>query len=78
MNIYSDRIDHLRKLMAEEGIDVYYIPMSDCHNSEYVGDHFRCIEFISGFSGSAGHVVVTKEEAGCLCSKPGKRKGAWV
>lgn len=63
MNIYSDRIDHLRKLMAEEGIDVYYIPMSDCHNSEYVGDHFRCIEFISGFSGSAGHVVVTKDEA---------------
>ena len=63
MNIYSDRIAHLRKLMAEEGIDVYYIPMSDCHNSEYVGDHFRCIEFISGFSGSAGHVVVTKDEA---------------
>ncbi len=63
MNIYSDRIDHLRKLMAEEGIDVYYIPMSDCHNSEYVGDHFRCIEFITGFSGSAGHVVITKDEA---------------
>lgn len=63
MNIYSDRIAHLRKLMEQEGIDVYYIPMSDCHNSEYVGDHFRCIEFISGFSGSAGHVVVTKDEA---------------
>lgn len=63
MNIYSDRIAHLRKLMQAEGIDVYYIPMSDCHNSEYVGDHFRCIEFITGFTGSAGHVVVTMDEA---------------
>ena len=51
MNIFSDRIGQLRKLMMKEGIDVYYIPMSDCHASEYVGDHFRCIEFLTGFSG---------------------------
>ncbi|MBR2696527.1 MAG: aminopeptidase P family protein [Parasporobacterium sp.] len=63
MNIYSDRINHLRKLMKAEGIDVYYIPMSDCHDSEYVGDHFRCIEFLTGFSGSAGHVLITMDEA---------------
>ena len=63
MNIYSDRIGQLRKLMKAEGIDVYYIPMSDRHSSEYVGEHFRCIEFITGFSGYAGHVVVTQKEA---------------
>lgn len=63
MNIFSDRIDQLRKLMRKEGIDVYYIPMSDFHASEYVGDHFRCIEFMTGFSGSAGHVVVTRDQA---------------
>jgi len=49
--------------MMEFGIDVYYIPMSDCHNSEYVADHFRCIEFMSGFTGSAGSLVVTADEA---------------
>ena len=63
MNIYSDRIDQLRKEMKAAGIDVYYIPMSDCHASEYVGDHFRCIEFMTGFSGSAGHVIITAQEA---------------
>ena len=63
MNIYSDRISQLRKLMKKEAIDVYYIPMSDCHASEYVSDHFRCIEFMTGFSGSAGHVVITQKAA---------------
>lgn len=63
MSEVKERIEQLRKLMAQAGIDVYYIPMSDCHNSEYVAKHFRCIEFISGFTGSAGHVIVTKDEA---------------
>lgn len=63
MNMHSDRIAKMRKLMKADGIDVYYVPMGDCHASEYVGDHFRCIEFLTGFSGSAGHVVITMEEA---------------
>ena len=63
MNQTTERIQRLRNKMAEAGIDVYYIPMSDCHNSEYVADHFRCVEFISGFTGSAGSVVVTQEGA---------------
>lgn len=49
--------------MAQAGIDVYYIPMSDCHNSEYVAAHFRCISFLTGFTGSAGHVIITKDQA---------------
>ena len=63
MNINSDRINHLRKLMKAEGIDLYYVPMSDCHDSEYVSDHFRCIEFLTGFSGSAGHVLISMDDA---------------
>ncbi|MBQ9030854.1 MAG: aminopeptidase P family protein [Parasporobacterium sp.] len=63
MNCYQERIQRLRAGMREAGIDVYYIPMSDCHNSEYVAAHFRCVEFISGFTGSAGSVVVTRERA---------------
>ena len=49
--------------MKDAGIDVYCIPMNDCHNSEYVSPHFRCVEFISGFTGSAGTVVVTQDHA---------------
>lgn len=50
--------------MKEKGIDVYVIPSSDYHQSEYVGEHFKSREFISGFTGSAGTVVVTENEAG--------------
>ncbi|HEH6924738.1 TPA: aminopeptidase P family protein, partial [Clostridioides difficile] len=44
--------------------DAYMIPSSDNHQSEYVGDYFKSREFISGFNGSAGTVIVTKDEAG--------------
>lgn len=60
----SQRIEALRVCMREEDIDMYYIPSNDFHSSEYVGDFFKCREFISGFDGSAGTVVVTLEEAG--------------
>ena len=50
--------------MKEKGIDVYVIPSSDYHQSEYVGEYFKTREFISGFTGSAGIVVVTEDEAG--------------
>lgn len=60
----SQRIGALRKRMREENIDMYYIPSNDFHNSEYVGSFFKCREFISGFDGSAGSVIITMEEAG--------------
>lgn len=50
--------------MKEKGIDMYVIPSSDYHQSEYVGEYFKSREFISGFTGSAGMVVVTEDEAG--------------
>lgn len=63
MNI-KERVQALRELMKQNQIDAYMIPSSDFHESEYVGEYFKAREFISGFTGSAGTVVVTTEEAG--------------
>ena len=60
----NDRLKKLRTIMSEKGIDVYLIPTSDFHESEYVGAHFKCREFLTGFTGSAGTAVVTQKEAG--------------
>ena len=64
-SINRDRIDLLREAMKREGIDAYMIPTADYHNSEYAGDYFHTREFFSGFTGSAGTLVVSMEEA-CL------------
>lgn len=61
----DQRIEALRKLMREKKINAYYIPTSDFHNSEYVGDHFKARAYMSGFYGSAGYLLITEEEA-CL------------
>lgn len=60
----TEKIENLRKLMAEKNIDAYMIPSADYHNSEYVGEHFKEREFITGFTGSAGTAVITKDRAG--------------
>lgn len=60
----KERVQNLRKLMKEKGIDAYIIPSADAHQSEYVAEHFKCRQWISGFTGSAGTVVVTLDEAG--------------
>ena len=64
MNIINERVSALRTLMKEKGIDMYYIPTSDYHDSEYVNPFFRGRAWMSGFTGSAGTLIVTKEEAG--------------
>ena len=58
------KLEKLRSLMAEHGIDYYVIPTDDFHASEYVGDYFQAREYISGFTGSAGTLLVGKEFAG--------------
>lgn len=63
MNI-SDRIHALQGMMKEKNIDVYIVPSSDNHQSEYVGSYFKCREFITGFTGSAGTAVITQTDAG--------------
>lgn len=50
--------------MKEKGVDLYIIPTTDFHGSEYVNDYFKCREYVSGFTGSAGTLVVTQEWAG--------------
>jgi Xaa-Pro aminopeptidase len=54
----------LRQAMAAKGVDYYLIPTDDFHSSEYVGEHFTCRSYVSGFTGSAGTLVVGKDWAG--------------
>jgi Xaa-Pro aminopeptidase len=62
--VITERISKLRVLMAEKGMDAYIIPSADNHQSEYVGEHFKARAYMTGFSGSAGTAVVTKDKAG--------------
>lgn len=59
-----ERVDALRQKMQERDIAFYIIPSADYHQSEYVSDFFKARAYISGFSGSAGTVVVAKDQAG--------------
>ena len=54
----------LRERMQAERIDAWLIMTDDFHGSEYVGDYFKCREYISGFTGSAGTLLVLKDHAG--------------
>ena len=58
------QIEALRREMKAEGIDAYIIPTTDFHGSEYVNEYFKCREFLSGFTGSAGTLLVTDNWAG--------------
>lgn len=60
----KDRVEKLIQLMKENKMDAYIIPSFDAHQSEYVADHWKCRQWISGFTGSAGTVVITLEDAG--------------
>lgn len=64
MNIYSERIGMLRAQMAENGWDAVIITGSDPHASEYVASRWRQVEWLSGFTGEAGDMVVTPDHAG--------------
>lgn len=59
----NERLSKLRALMSDRGITAYIEPTSDPHQSEYVADHYKGRSWISGFTGSAGIVVITMEEA---------------
>ena len=57
------RIEELKTVMKSEGIDAFVFPSTDPHNGEYVPEHWKGREFISGFNGSAGTAVVTMDDA---------------
>ena len=59
----NQRIEKLRQEMRRNHIDVYLVPTNDFHSSEYVGDYFKCREYITGFTGSAGIAAITEREA---------------
>ena len=60
----EDRLTALRKLMNKHHFDAYIIPVTDPHLGEYVPAHWRCIAWFSGFAGSAGTIVITRDFAG--------------
>ncbi len=60
----TDRLFSLRGQMAVMGIDAFIIPNTDPHMSEYLAEHWQFREWISGFTGSAGTIVVLAEKAG--------------
>ena len=60
----SDRLTALRNRMKKEGVAYYYITTADYHNSEYADDYFKEREFMSGFTGSNGNLLVGLEMAG--------------
>ena len=59
----NNNIKKFRELMKKENISAYIIPSSDYHQSEYVGKYFECRKFMSGFTGSAGTLLITLDEA---------------
>ena len=61
---HLEKLQAIRSFMQEQNIDAYIIPSSDPHISEYLPDHYKCIEWTSGFTGSAGTLMITQEFAG--------------
>ncbi len=60
----NERINKLREVMTKEGLDAYIISGSDPHQSEYTAERWTTRRWITGFTGSAGLVVVTADKAG--------------
>ena len=58
------RLTKLRALMKEKNVDALLVPTDDFHSSEYVGDYFKCREYITGFTGSAGTAIIMQDMAG--------------
>ena len=63
-NIFSQRVQSLRDLMSESGWDAVVISASDPHGSEYPAPRWKQVEWLSGFTGEAGDMVITMDHAG--------------
>ena len=64
MNSIKERIDGLRRFMESKEVAAFIVPSTDPHAGEYVPAHWESRKWISGFTGSAGIMVVTKTQAG--------------
>lgn len=63
MVIKMNKLKNLQSILKNKNIAAYIIPTSDYHNSEYISDHFKSRAIISGFTGSAGTLLVTQTKA---------------
>lgn len=64
MSTVNERLSQLREIMKREHVDFYVVPTADFHSSEYVSEYFKVRKFLTGFTGSAGTLVVSQKEAG--------------
>ena len=60
----KEEIRAVRAELEKAGLDALYVSSSDYHQSEYVNAHFHFREYLSGFNGSAGTMIITADEAG--------------
>ena len=56
-------IKKFQEILKQKNIDAYIVPTSDYHNSEYISDFFKSRAFLSNFTGSAGTLLITQNEA---------------
>ena len=64
MGLYdANAISRLREILGQEDASAMIVPSSDPHFGEYVPDHYKCIEWLCGFTGEAGTLVVTMDRA---------------
>ena len=59
----AEKLTALRRAMARRGLAAYLVPTDDFHASEYVGDYFKAREYLSGFTGSAGTLLILPSRA---------------
>lgn len=62
----KERIGRLREYMESAKIDICVVPTADYHQSEYVGEHFKLREYLTGFTGSAGTAVFYQKRGRAL------------
>lgn len=62
-NIVCERVELFRSYMSDKNLNAFIVVSSDPHSSEYVADRWKCREWLSGFDGSAGTVVITADKA---------------
>lgn len=61
---YIEKLAAIRQQMKHDGVSAYIIPSADPHISEYLPSHYKCIRFVTGFTGSVSTVVITADFAG--------------
>ena len=64
----NDKLKAVRAEMMKQGVDAIIVPTGDPHQNEYLPEFYKSRAWVSGFSGSAGTVVITMDHAGQGCS----------